>query len=98
MKQYEIYNLEYTVTQNSNAYLLLTTDVLAYNTSTIYTIYNVVISSMTVESQNYDDKGRITNNNQIGEYLYNDSNHPYQFTQLKIYCPQPTIILQQTTI
>lgn len=47
-----------------------------------YTIDNVKITNIDVDSQNYDERGRITDNN-VGQYFYTSTTtHPYQNTSI----------------
>lgn len=48
--------------------------------SAVFTVDNVKISNVNIESQNYDVRGRITDNSN-GQYFYTDASaHPYQNT------------------
>jgi RHS repeat-associated protein len=50
--------------------------------SAVFTVDNVKISNVNIESQNYDVRGRITDNSN-GQYFYTDASaHPYQNTSV----------------
>jgi RHS repeat-associated protein len=49
--------------------------------SAIFTIDNLIIYNITTQTQNYDDRGRITNSD-VGNYAYSNTAKPYQNTAI----------------